>query len=108
MSSVRQRATEAGLLQAIRSGRVAGAGLDVWDREPPPLDHPLLACDTVVATYHTAGVTHEARRNMASISADQIVRLLHGERPPRLVNPEVWPAYARRFEAILKRPVLHP
>ena len=99
---------EAGLLQAIRSGRVAGAGLDVWDREPPPLDHPLLACDTVVATYHTAGVTHEARRNMASISADQIVRLLHGERPPRLVNPEVWPAYARRFEAILKRPVQHP
>jgi len=99
---------EAGLLQAIRSGRVAGAGLDVWDREPPPLDHPLLACDTVVATYHTAGVTHEARRNMASISADQIVRLLHGERPPRLVNPEVWPTYARRFEAILKRPVQHP
>ncbi len=99
---------EAGLLQAIRSGRVAGAGLDVWDREPPPLDHPLLACDTVVATYHTAGVTHEARRNMASISADQIVRLLHGERPPRLINPEVWPTYARRFEAILKRPVQHP
>ena len=99
---------EVGLLQAIQSGRVAGAGLDVWDREPPPLDHPLLACDTVVATYHTAGVTHEARRNMASISADQIVRLLHGERPPRLVNPEVWPAYARRFEAILKRPVQHP
>jgi D-3-phosphoglycerate dehydrogenase / 2-oxoglutarate reductase len=99
---------ETGLLQAIRSGRVAGAGLDVWDREPPPLDHPLLACDTVVATYHTAGVTHEARRNMASISADQIVRLLHGDRPPRLVNPEVWPAYARRFEAILKRPVQHP
>jgi D-3-phosphoglycerate dehydrogenase len=99
---------ETGLLQAIRSGRVAGAGLDVWDREPPPLDHPLLACDTVVATYHTAGVTHEARRNMASISADQIVRLLHGDRPPRLVNPEVWPVYARRFEAILKRPVQHP
>ena len=98
---------EAGLLQAMQSGRVAGAGLDVWDREPPPLDHPLLAFDTVVATYHTAGVTHEARRNMASISADQIVRLLRGERPPRLVNPEVWPAYARRFEAVLQRPVQH-
>ena len=97
---------ERGLHQAIVSGRVAGAGLDVWDQEPPPLDHPLLACDTVVATYHTAGVTHEARRNMAAISADQLVRLLRGERPPRLINPEVWPAYVKRFETILQRPVV--
>ena len=95
---------EAALGQAIASGHLAGAGLDVWDQEPPPLDHPLLSCDTVVATFHTAGVTHEARRNMASISADQIVRLLHGERPPRLINPEVWPLYLERFEAILRRP----
>src|SRR3954463_4434391 len=50
---------EAALVQALRSGHLAGAGRDVWDRDPPPLDHPLLAMDNVFATLHTAGVTHE-------------------------------------------------
>jgi D-3-phosphoglycerate dehydrogenase len=62
----------------------------VWDQEPPPPGHPLLAFQNVVATYHTAGVTHECRRNMASIAAEQIAGFLRGEKPPRLVNPEVW------------------
>ncbi len=92
---------EAALAQAIGSGHIAGAGLDVWTKEPPPLDHPLLGLDTVLCTYHTAGVTHEARRNIAAMSAEQIVGLLQGARPPRLINPEVWPAYAVRFEKIL-------
>ncbi|HPU54124.1 MAG TPA: hydroxyacid dehydrogenase [Burkholderiaceae bacterium] len=96
---------ERALADALASGHLSGAGLDVWDQEPPPLDHPLLQCPTVVATYHTAGVTTEARRNMAVISAEQIVSLLAGKRPPRLVNPEVWPAYAARFAKILGRPV---
>jgi len=91
---------EAALLAALQSGRLAGAGIDVWDLEPPPLDHPLLARDDFVATFHTAGVTHEARRNTATWAAEQIAGLLKGGRPPRIVNPEVWPAYARRFEAI--------
>jgi D-3-phosphoglycerate dehydrogenase len=46
-------------------------------------------------------VTHEARRNMAAIAAEQIVGALKGGRPPRLINPEVWPAYAARFQAVL-------
>jgi D-3-phosphoglycerate dehydrogenase len=79
--------------------------LDVWDREPPPLDHPLLEFDNVIASYHTAGVTHEARRNMAAIAAEQIVGTLKGGRPPRLINPEVWPAYAARFEELLGIPL---
>ncbi len=95
---------EQALAQALASGRLSGAGLDVWETEPPPLDHPLLAFPTVVATYHTAGVTTEARRNMADISAEQIVGLLQGEHPPRLVNPEVWSTYAARFERILGFP----
>ncbi|MBU3654060.1 MAG: hydroxyacid dehydrogenase, partial [Limnohabitans sp.] len=74
---------EAALTQALTSGHLAGAGLDVWDQEPPPLDHPLLAMDNVFATFHTAGVTHEARRNVAVIGAEQILQLLAGERPPR-------------------------
>ena len=92
---------EAALLDALRSGHLGGAGLDVWDQEPPPLDHPLLGLENVVATYHTAGVTREARRNMARYSAEQVVGVLKGGRPPRLVNPEAWPAYARRFEAVM-------
>lgn len=93
---------EAALVQALRSGHLAGAGLDVWDQEPPPLDHPLLAMDNVFATFHTAGVTHEARRNVATIAAEQIAGLLAGERPPRLINPEAWPAYEKRRAQILR------
>jgi len=89
---------EAALSVALASGHLGGAGLDVWEQEPPPLDHPLLGMDNVIATFHTAGVSHEARRNVASISAEQIVSAMKGGRPPRLVNPEVWPAYAARFE----------
>lgn len=92
---------EDALVHALKSGHLAGAGVDVWDREPPPLHHPLLAMDNVFCSFHTAGVTHEARRNVARISAEQIVGLLAGERPPRLVNPEVWPAYQERRARIL-------
>ena len=92
---------EAALAQALRSGHLAGAGIDVWDQEPPPLDHPLLAMDNVYGTFHTAGVTHEARRNVAAIAADQIAALLAGERPPRLINPEAWPAVEQRRARIL-------
>src|SRR4030095_4772216 len=92
---------EDALLQALKSGHLYGAGLDVWEKEPPPLDHPLLKQRNVVATYHTAGVTGEARRNMASFAAEQIVGILKGGRPPRLINPEVWPAYTKRFEAVM-------
>jgi D-3-phosphoglycerate dehydrogenase len=81
---------EAALAAALASGHLGGAGLDVWDQEPPPPGHPLLAFDNVVATYHTAGVTHECRRNIATIAAEQIAGFLRGEKPPRLVNPEVW------------------
>lgn len=92
---------EVALTQALTSGHLAGAGLDVWDQEPPPLSHPLLTMDNVFATFHTAGVTHEARRNVAAIGAEQILQLLAGQRPPRLVNPEVWPAFEIRRAALL-------
>src|SRR6476619_579612 len=89
---------EAALYEALRDKRIAGAGLDVWAKEPPPPEHPLLQFDNVLASPHTAGVTREARVNMGKIAAEQILAALDGKRPPRIVNPEVWPAYARRFE----------
>ena len=93
---------EQALAQAIASGHLAGAGLDVWHPEPPPLDHPLLALDNVVATFHTAGVSHEGRRNVAAMAAEQIVQLLGGARPPRLVNPEVWERFVARRARIAR------
>jgi D-3-phosphoglycerate dehydrogenase len=89
---------ETALLEALRSKSIAGAGLDVWSKEPPPPEHPLLQFDNVLASPHTAGVTKEARTNMGRIAAEQMLDTLDGKRPPRLINPEVWPAYVKRFE----------
>ncbi len=91
---------EAALLDALRGGHLRGAGLDVWQHEPPPPDSPLLALPNVVATFHTAGVTHEARRNVARSSANQLLTMLRGERPPQLINPEAWPIAAARIAAL--------
>jgi D-3-phosphoglycerate dehydrogenase len=89
---------ERALEEALRTKRIAGAGIDVWDKEPPAFDHPLLQFDNVIASPHTAGVTREARANMGRIAAEQLIMTLDGKRPPRIVNPRVWPLYAKRFE----------
>jgi D-3-phosphoglycerate dehydrogenase len=89
---------EAALAEALRHKQIAGAGLDVWAKEPPPPDHPLLQFDNVLASPHTAGVTKEARENMGRIAAEQVLDALDGKRPPRIINPEVWPVYVKRFE----------
>ena len=91
---------ETALEAQLRSGHLGGAGVDVWVQEPPPLSHPLLGFDNVIATYHTAGVTHDSRHNMAEWNAAQVVALLRGERPPRLVNADAWGRYAQRFARI--------
>ncbi len=88
---------EDALLEALRAKKIAGAGLDVWSKEPPPAEHPLLQFDNVLASPHTAGVTREARENMGRIAAEQILDALDGMRPPRIINPEVWPHYSERF-----------
>ncbi len=92
---------EPALVDALRDRRIAGAGLDVWDLEPPPASHPLMQFDNVLVSPHTAGVTLESRKNIATIAAEQLLDVLAGKRPPRLLNPEVWPEYSRRFERIL-------
>jgi D-3-phosphoglycerate dehydrogenase len=89
---------EEALADALRKKAIAGAGLDVWAQEPPPPDHPLLQFDNVLVSPHMAGVTREARANMGRIAALQLIDALDGKRPPRIINPEVWPHYAARFE----------
>ncbi|MEV1243969.1 hydroxyacid dehydrogenase [Nonomuraea sp. NPDC049750] len=90
---------EDALYEALRSKRLAGAGLDVFLEEPPSADHPLLTLENVVATPHIAGLSADALKTMASYAATQWLDIFSGKVPPRLVNPEAWPLYARRFEA---------
>ncbi len=89
---------EQALHAALCSGHLVGAGLDVWQPEPPPLDHPLLTLPNVVATFHTAGVSHEGRHAVAAMAAEQIVQVLRGQTPPRLANPAVWPHFMQRWQ----------
>jgi D-3-phosphoglycerate dehydrogenase / 2-oxoglutarate reductase len=90
---------EDALYDALVAGAIAGAGIDVFHDEPPDPQHPLLALDNVVASPHTAGITIEATRDIALATADQWCTIFAGQRPPRLVNPEAWPAYSDRFHA---------
>jgi D-3-phosphoglycerate dehydrogenase len=54
--------------------------------------------DNVIVTPHMAGVTKEARAKMGQIAAEQILDALDGKPVPRIINPQVWSAYAKRFE----------
>jgi D-3-phosphoglycerate dehydrogenase len=90
---------EAALYDALVSGAIAGAGIDVFHDEPPDPSHPLLTLDNVVASPHTAGITIEATRDIARATAEQWLDIFAGKVPPRLLNPDAWPAYADRFAA---------
>ena len=90
---------EDALYEALVAGAIAGAGIDVFHDEPPDPQHPLLALDNVVASPHTAGITVEATREIALATAEQWITIFAGKLPPRLVNPEAWPAYSDRFHA---------
>jgi D-3-phosphoglycerate dehydrogenase len=92
---------EAALLAALQSGQVAGAGLDVWEVEPPPPAHPLLHHPAVIASQHIAGVTEESRANITRIAALAFGDLAAGRMPPRIVNPEVKGRFAARVQAAL-------
>lgn len=100
---------EAALLAALESGRLAGAGLDVWEVEPPPTDHPLLHHPKVIASQHIAGVTEESRANITRIAALAFSELAAGRAPPRAVNPEALPRFRERLAALRPpSPARHP
>ncbi|MGY2374298.1 hydroxyacid dehydrogenase [Pseudomonas sp. SDO524_S393] len=91
---------EEALYHALSRGHLSGAGLDVWACEPPAQQAPLLTLPNLVATFHTAGVTHGGRRNVARSSAAQIAAILRGERPPHLLNPEAWHLMGERMRSM--------
>lgn len=77
------------LVEAITSGHLRAAGLDVTNPEPLPPDHPLLSLDNVLITPHTASWTQEAMRRMLLGAVDEVLAVLNGGSPAHLVNPEV-------------------
>jgi len=79
---------EAALHDAIEAGHLAGAGLDVFEDEPPPKDHPLRRHPRVICTPHVAGVTDGSLVNMGVMAAECIVAVLRGDPVPsdRLVR----------------------
>ena len=79
---------ETALIEALRSGQVAGAGLDVFEVEPLPLDSPLLAMPTVVVTPHWAAATRATMSRRARMTAGNTARVLAGEGPAYRVLPE--------------------
>jgi len=89
---------ETALIEALQDGHLGGAGLDVYDPEPPASDNPLFQFDQVVLTPHVASFTHEGRQRMGLTVVEDILRVLRGERPRYLANPEVW-AGRRTLEA---------
>lgn len=78
------------LYQALASGGIAGAGLDVFEVEPIPMDHSLLTLDNIIVAPHIASASVETRTKMALMAAENLLTALAGRRPPNLVNPDVW------------------
>jgi len=87
---------EEALIEALRTGRIAGAMLDVYEHYRLEPGHPLLALENALLTPHLAGTTRESRARVSVLAAEDTLRMLAGERPRHLVNPEAWEAFTMR------------
>ena len=88
---------EAALIAALRTEKIAGVGLDVFNPEPPSPSNPVFTMENVVATPHTAGFTDDCQRAMGIGVAEEILAVLSGICPSNLVNPAVWDSPVRRL-----------
>jgi D-3-phosphoglycerate dehydrogenase len=80
------------LVDALRAGELAGAGLDVIEPEPPPPEHELRQMPNVLLTPHTAFYSEESQRELQRRAAEEVARVLRGEQPRSLVNAEAMAA----------------
>ena len=82
---------EPALIDALRDGQIAGAGLDVMESSAPPSDHPLFGMDNVIATPHVAFLSQQSVLELEVRTAQATVDVLQGRMPEFLVNPDVLP-----------------
>ncbi|WES68662.1 glyoxylate/hydroxypyruvate reductase GhrB [Superficieibacter sp. HKU1] len=80
---------EVALIEALKTGQIHAAGLDVFEQEPLPKDSPLLSLPNVVALPHIGSATHETRYNMAACAVDNLIDALNGKVDKNCVNPKV-------------------
>jgi len=80
----------AALTEALQQGRIAAAGLDVFEPEPIPANHPLLSLDNVVIAPHIASASKQTRLRMAMMAAENLIAGLSGERLPDCANPAIY------------------
>jgi phosphoglycerate dehydrogenase-like enzyme len=91
---------EEALVEALRSGHLAGAAIDVWEQEPAVADNPLRAMPNVIATGHNVGHSQEVMRTIPDAAVENVLRGLRGEPPLYVRNPEVLPAWRERLRAL--------
>jgi D-3-phosphoglycerate dehydrogenase len=87
---------EKALARALQDKRLAGAALDVWEQEPVRADNPLLQMENVIATPHAAYYSSAAVAQIPRRCGEEVARVLTGQRPLNVVNPEVYEAGAAR------------
>lgn len=80
---------EAALIHALQTGLIAGAGLDVYDPEPPQKDNPLFDLDNVTLTPHLASFTEQGRRRMGMMVVEDVLKVLNGEPPKYCANADM-------------------
>jgi len=80
---------EKALVRALKNGRIAGAALDVFEHEPQ-VEPELLEMNNVVLAPHIGSGSYETRLKMSEMAADNLLSVLKGQRPPNIVNPDVW------------------
>ncbi len=93
---------ETALIDALASGTIRGAGIDVFEDEPPSMDNPLLHFQNVVATPHVAGGTAESQARSVEATLSNVELFVRGELPHRIVNPEVLTSDALRAKHLRK------
>jgi phosphoglycerate dehydrogenase-like enzyme len=80
---------EPALIEALQQGRLAGAGLDVFETEPPRIDNPLLHMDNVIGTPHGLSHAEESVQRCAEMTQENVLSIVDGRLPPYIVNPTV-------------------
>ncbi len=81
---------ENALIEALKKKIISGAAIDVYEKEPTPKDHPLFSLDNITVTNHRSGDTRNSYWDAPIMMANQLLKILKGEKPDYLVNPQVF------------------